>query len=66
MKSFSNFSEDLATIRRTRKQRQAKQAADFKEKSVDAAKRAREEAKRKAADKAQVRAEVEKEMEDES
>ena len=66
MKSFSHFSEDLATRRRTLKQRQAKQAADFKEKSVDAPKRAREEAKRKAAYKAQVRAELVKEMEDES
>ena len=66
MKSFSHFSEDLATRRRTLKQRQAKQAADFKEKSVDAPKRAREEEKRKADYNAQVRAEVEKEMEDAS
>ena len=66
MKTFSHFSEDIATRRRTLKQRQVQQAADFKEKSVDAPRKASEEAKRKAAYKAQVRAEVEKEMEDES
>ena len=65
MKSFSHFSEDLATRRRTLKQRQAQQAVDFKDKSVDAPKKAREEAKRKAAYKAQVRSEVENEIENE-
>tara|TARA_B100001079_G_C16338507_1_gene482401 strand:- start:362 stop:568 length:207 start_codon:yes stop_codon:yes gene_type:complete len=65
MKSFSHFSEDIASRRKMFKQRQVKQAADFKDRTTGAHQRAKADAKRKAAYKAQVRAEVEKEIENE-
>ena len=65
MKSFSHFSEDIASRRKMLKQRQVQQAADFKDRTTGAHQRAKADAKRKAAYKAQVRAEVEKEIENE-
>ena len=65
MKSFSHFSEDIATRRKTLKQRQAQQAADFKDRTTGAYQRSKEDAKKKADYKAKVRAEVEKEIENE-
>ena len=65
MKSFSHFSEDIDSRRKMFKQRQVKQAADFKDKTTGAYNRAKEDVKRKAAYKAKVRSEVEKEIENE-
>ena len=66
MKTFSNFFEDIATRRKSLRQRQAQQAADFKDRTTGAYQRSKEDAKKKAAYKAKVRAEVEKEIENES
>ena len=65
MNTFSHFFEDIATRRKSLRQRQAQQAADFKDRTTGAHQRAKEDAKRKAAYKAQVRAEVAKEIENE-
>ena len=66
MKTFSHFFEDIATRRKSLRQRQAQQAADFKDRSSGAYQRSKEDAKKKADYKAKVRAEVEKEIENES
>ena len=62
MKSFSHFSEDIASRRKMFKQRQAQQAADYKDSTVGAMQRA----KQKAAEKEKIRAEVREEIENES
>ena len=62
MKTFSNFFEDIATRRKSLRQRQAQQAADYKDSTVGAMQRA----KQKAAEKEKIRAEVRKEIENES
>jgi len=65
MKSFSHFSEDIATRRKILKQRQSQQAADFKDRTAGAHQRGKEEAVRKAAYREKVKAEVRKEIESE-
>ena len=66
MKSFSHFSEDIASRRKMFKQRQVQQAADFKDKTTGAHQRAKDEAVKKAAYRKKVEAEVRKEIENES
>ena len=66
MKTFSHFFEDIATRRKSLRQRQAQQAVDFKDRTTGAYQRSKENAKKKADYKAKVRAEVEKEIENES
>jgi len=66
MKTFSHFSEDIASRRKVLKQRQIQQAADFKDKTTGAHQRAKDEAVKKAAYREKVKAEVRKEIEDES
>ena len=66
MKTFSHFSEDIASRRKMLKQRQVQQAADFKDKTTGAHQRAKDEAVKKAAYREKVKAEVRKEIEDES
>ena len=62
MKSFSQLTEDIASRRKLLKQRQVKQAADFKDRTVGAIQKAKE----KAAYREKVKAEVRKEIENES
>tara|TARA_B100000902_G_scaffold45230_1_gene52846 strand:- start:306 stop:506 length:201 start_codon:yes stop_codon:yes gene_type:complete len=66
MKTFSHFSEDIASRRKVLKQRQIQQAADFKDRTTGAHQRAKDEAVKKAAYREKVKAEVRKEIEDES
>ena len=47
MKSFSHFSEDIASRRKMFKQRQAQQAADYKDSTVGAMQRAKQKAAEK-------------------
>ena len=62
MKTSRQFFEDIASRRKMFKQRQAQQAADFKNRTVGAIQKAKE----KAAYREKVKAEVRKEIENES